>query len=119
MRYIRYLCIAAFAIAIISIAMANRGTVTVKVIPDEVAAYFSANPSVDLPLFLVILGGIVVGLLIGFVWEWMREYGIRKDVKSKGKEVRRLQRENRKLRSEKEENKGDEVLAILDEAEVR
>ena len=28
----------------------------------------------ELPLFLVIFGGIVAGLLIGFVWEWFREH---------------------------------------------
>ncbi len=27
----------------------------------------------ELPLFLVIFAGILVGLLIGFVWEWFRE----------------------------------------------
>jgi putative membrane protein len=75
MRYIRYLCIAIFAIALISVALANRAIVTLQVLPQEVAGWFAVNPQVQLPLFLVILGSIVAGLLVGFVWEWIREYG--------------------------------------------
>jgi putative membrane protein len=29
------------------------------------------------PLFLVILGAVASGVLIGFVWEWFREMRIR------------------------------------------
>ena len=113
MRYIRYLCIAIFAIALISVALANREPVALKVLPNEVAGWFAVNPSVQLPLFLVILGSIVAGLLVGFIWEWIREYGERAEKARLQRETRRLERENARLREEKHEGQ-DEVLALLD-----
>lgn len=114
MRYVRYLCIAIFAVALISVALANRETVTLKVLPDEVAGWFAVTPSVDLPLFLVILGAIVAGLLVGFVWEWIREHGERAEKARLAREKRRLEREIARLKGKKHQGK-DEVLALLDE----
>lgn len=114
MRYVRYACIAIFAVALIVVALANREMVTLKVLPEEISSAFAVNPSLPMPLFLVIFGGIIVGLLIGFVWEWMREYAVRADAASRAKEVRRLEREVRRLKGEKHEGK-DEVLALLDD----
>ncbi len=115
MRYVRYLCIAIFAVALISIALANRGLVALQVLPTEVSGLFAVNPSIEMPLFVVILGSVLAGLLIGFVWEWIREYGERAEAAKQARELRRLQRENEKLRAQKHEGK-DEVLALLDKA---
>lgn len=114
MRYVRYLCIAIFAVALISVALANRGSVTLKLLPDEIAGWFAVTPELTLPLFLVILGAIVAGLLVGFIWEWIREHGHRAEAANQGREVRRLQREVDRLKGEKHQGK-DEVLALLDE----
>ncbi|AXI45482.1 DUF1049 domain-containing protein [Sulfitobacter sp. SK012] len=115
MRYVRYLCIAIFAVALISVALANRTLVPLKILPTEIAGLFAVNPQVELPLFLVILGSIVAGLLVGFVWEWIREYGQRAEAAKQAREMRRLEREIARLRGEKHEGK-DEVLALLDQA---
>lgn len=115
MRYVRYVCIAVFALALISIALANRGMVALKVLPTEVAHWFAVNPALELPLFLIILGSIVAGLLVGFVWEWIREYGQRAEAAKQAREMRRLEREVARLKGEKHKGK-DEVLALLDEA---
>ncbi|MFT6675090.1 MAG: putative integral membrane protein [Sulfitobacter sp.] len=115
MRYVRYLCIATFAVALISVALANRGIVSLKVLPGEVSHWFALNPQIELPLFLVILGSIVAGLLVGFIWEWMREYGQRAEAARQAREMRRLEREVARLKGEKHQGK-DAVLALLDEA---
>ncbi|GAA6187856.1 lipopolysaccharide assembly protein LapA domain-containing protein [Litorivita sp. NS0012-18] len=115
MRYIRYASIAIFALALISIALANRQMVTVKVLPEELAVYSALNPSVSMPLFLVIFGGIIAGLVIGFVWEWMREHKHRSEARRKHGEVKQLERELRRVKGQRDEGK-DEVLALLDEA---
>ncbi|KIN61886.1 hypothetical protein Z946_742 [Sulfitobacter noctilucicola] len=115
MRYVRYLCIAVFAIALISVALANRGLVTLQVLPSEVAGWFAVTPQIQLPLFLVILGSIVAGLLVGFIWEWIREYGERAEKARLARETRRLEREIARLKGEKHQGK-DDVLALLDEA---
>ncbi|APX10861.1 LapA family protein [Tateyamaria omphalii] len=115
MRYIRYACIAIFAVALIAVALANRGMVTLKLLPGEIAGLFAVAPTIELPLFVVIFGGIIAGLLVGFVWEWMREHAIRAENARNAREKRRLEREVKRLKSEKHEGK-DEVLALLDEA---
>ena len=115
MRYIRYACIAFFAVALIAVALANRSFVTLKVLPDEVAGLFEVNPSINLPLFLVMFGGIVIGLLVGMVWEWFREHSIRSDASKSQRNVRRLEREVVRLKGGDEKGK-DDVLALLDEA---
>ncbi|GIT87738.1 lipopolysaccharide assembly protein LapA domain-containing protein [Roseobacter sp. OBYS 0001] len=115
MRYIKYALIAVFGIALIAIAVANRGYVSIQLIPNEVAGWFAVNPQIELPLFIIIFGGIIVGLFVGFVWEWMREYAQRAEAARQAREMRRLQREVKRLKGEKHEGK-DEVIALLEEA---
>jgi fructose-specific phosphotransferase system IIC component len=115
MRYIKYALIALFGAALIAVALANRAIVSLQLIPNEVAGWFSMNPQIELPLFIVIFGGIVVGLLVGFVWEWIREHAQRAEAARQAREMRRLEREVARLKGEKHEGK-DEVLALLDEA---
>lgn len=115
MRYVRYLCIVIFAVALISVALANRASVALKVLPEEVSGWFAVSPEWNVPLFLVILGSVVAGLLVGFIWEWIREHGQRADAAKQTREIRRLEREVARLKEEKHEGK-DDVLALLDEA---
>ena len=115
MRYIKYALIATFACFLAAVALANRQIVSIQLIPSEVAGWFSVNPQTELPLFIIIFGGIIVGLLVGFVWEWVREHSQRADAAKQAREIRRLEREVTRLKDEKHEGK-DEVLALLDEA---
>jgi hypothetical protein len=61
----------------------------------------------------VIFGGIGVGLLIGFFWEWARESKHRTTASTKAREVARLEREMTKLRAA-QAGPEDEVLALLE-----
>lgn len=115
MRYLRYASIAIFALALILIALANRGMVSVKVWPDELAGMAALNPSYEVPLFVVIFGGVFAGFIIGLIWEWIREHGERAEAARKARELSALRAEVRRLKGEKHEGK-DEVLALLDEA---
>lgn len=115
MRYVRYFCIAVFAIALIAVALANRGMVQLQLLPAEFAQLFALNPKIELPLFIVIFGGILVGVAVGFVWEWLREYGQRAEASRQSREMRRLEREIEQLKGERNAGK-DDVLALLDEA---
>jgi len=115
MRYIRYACIAIFALALIAVALANSAAVTVQLLPAGIEELFAVAPKTELPLFVVIFISIVVGLLVGFVWEWMREHNMRAENTRNAREMRRLEREVKRLRGEKHEGK-DEVFALLDEA---
>lgn len=114
MRYIRYLFLGVLGLCLLTVAIANRGPVTLRLFTDEIAAFVGFAPEVTLPLFIVIFGSMVVGLLIGFVWEWLREHRIRATAVTERRERVRLEHEVKKLRGP-EPQSGDDVLAILDE----
>ncbi|NOC84450.1 DUF1049 domain-containing protein [Ruegeria sp. HKCCD6228] len=115
MRYLRYAFLAALGIILISVSLANVQSVELKLMPDALAELLGFNLSASLPLFLVVLGGVAAGLVIGFLWEWLREHKHRRDATVKKTEVRKLEREVKKLKKKQNEGK-DDVLAILDEA---
>lgn len=115
MRYIRYAFLATLGVVLFSIALANRGAVTLSLLPEPLAQLLGLHYSINLPLFVVIFGGIGAGLLIGFFWEWMREYKIRAAASRAQRELAQSQREVRRLKGKQNEDK-DEVLALLEEA---
>ncbi len=117
MRYLRYLVLAAIAVVLIVVSLANRGVVSVSTLPEGMAQMPLLDAfafEVQLPLFIVIFGGIVAGLLIGFVWEWVREHKHRSMASKKNREAHQLKQEVNRLKGERHEGK-DEVLALLDE----
>ena len=113
LKYLRYLVLLAIALCLLTLALANRAPVTLKALPDDLAGLAAVQWQVDLPLFVVIFGGVAIGLLIGFVWEWLREHRYRSEAGTKAAEARRLQRELAAMRDAKGEVQ-DDVLAILD-----
>jgi len=113
-RYIKYLFLAAIALALVLLALANRDPVTLTVLPEGLAAWVGWNFVITLPLFIVLLGGIVAGLLIGFVWEWFREHRQRADAKAQRQERDHLAREVEALRGETRQKNQDDVLALLE-----
>jgi putative membrane protein len=74
MRYIKYALLAAIAVVLVCVSLANRETVQLELLPTDLAALAGMDYSINLPLFVVIFGGVGVGLLIGFLWEWIREH---------------------------------------------
>ncbi|MFT6169517.1 MAG: putative integral membrane protein [Celeribacter sp.] len=114
MRTIRYVFLAALAVALVTIALANRAIVTLNLLPAELAEYLGVGYSISLPMFIVIFGAIIAGLLIGFVWEYMREYKHRAAASKHRREKDVLAREVSKLKVDKAKSEGDEVLALLD-----
>ncbi|MCY4180670.1 MAG: LapA family protein [Litoreibacter sp.] len=117
MRYIKYLFLLAIAFCLLILALANRSSVQIKLLPEELAAYLGQPFSYELPLFVIIFAGIVVGLLIGFVWEWLREHKHRADARSQKREKEKLLREVKGIKAQTARDKGqDEVLALLDNA---
>ncbi|MFP7570143.1 lipopolysaccharide assembly protein LapA domain-containing protein [Marivita sp. S2033] len=115
MRYIRYAFLAVLAIVLVAVALANREMVTLTLLPAGLADLVGMNRSIGLPLFVVILGGIIAGILIGFVWEWLREHKHRAAAARRQAEVKKLERELRRTQAERDKDK-DEVLALLDQA---
>lgn len=115
MRYIRYLILAILIVLLVSFTMGNMQPVTVNLMTERLSSLVGFNYSLTLPLFLVLMGGVAVGLVLGYLFEWIREHKHRREATTKAREARRLERQVEKLKKEKHKD-NDEILAILEEA---
>lgn len=117
MKTIRYSFWAVIGLCLILIGLANRDFVTLRAMPEAMGDLLGISPDVQLPLFVVLFIGVGAGLMIGFLWEWVREHRMRADARGKTREVETLRREVKQLRGAAAEAKGqDDVLALLDKA---
>ena len=113
MRYLRYLVLGAIALGLVVVSLANRQDVTLTLLPQELGGLLGFNFALEVPLFTVLFGGIVAGVLIGFVWEWVREHKHRAEVSRKAREISKLERELAAMRSTKADPVND-VIALID-----
>lgn len=113
MRYIRYAFVLVLGLVLLVVALANREWVALKLLPDDIARLTGTQATMSLPLFVVILGGVAAGVIIGFVWEWLREHRYRSQAALRAREVAQLQREVGRLRDTP--GPKDEVLALLED----
>ncbi len=113
MRLVRYVFLGLVGLILVIVALANRQVVTLGLVPDELAVLVPIANTYSVPLFLVIFGSIVAGLLLGFVWEYFREHKIRADSNRRRRDVARLEREVKGLREKTGDGK-DDVLALLE-----
>lgn len=113
MRYVRMLLVALLAIILVGVALANRQLVTVGLFPGRLDRYMGGDWQVQMPLFLVIILALLAGMILGLVWEWVRETTVRQESARRAHELQLLEREVRGLRVTHHAPR-DEVLAILD-----
>ena len=114
MKYLRYGLLILVMVVLLTIAVANRGPVVLRILPEGLANALGGTWAVQVPLFLVILGAAMLGILIGFVWEWIREHRHRATARTKSRQAARLEREVTQLRQEKTGLLDDDVLALLE-----
>ena len=110
MRLIRYAILAIFMVLLVSLALANRAPVTVALLPAELP--MATKLMIDLPLFVIIFGAIIVGLVLGYLMEFFREHKYRKKAAVKNREAAQLSAEVALLKKESGKD-DDDVLAIL------
>jgi putative membrane protein len=118
LRTLRYILIGLVGLMIVIFSLSNTSRVLIKAMPDDLAAFFGVSWQIELPLFLVMLGGVVAGLLIGFVWEWLREHKHRATARTKSKEVSKLERELSVMRDSNTVPQ-DDIIALLDAPKPR
>ncbi|MBF9038472.1 DUF1049 domain-containing protein [Rhodobacterales bacterium LSUCC0246] len=115
MRIIKLSFILCIAVVLIVLAIANRDPVVIYLLPTDVALWLRMDLSASLPLFLIIFGAIAAGLVLGFVWEWMREHRHRADASRSKRDATRLSRELEILKGEARAKEGqDDILALLE-----
>ncbi|MFC3528936.1 LapA family protein [Paracoccus mangrovi] len=118
MRAIRLIFFVVLAIVLILVATANRAPITVGMMPQGIADFTGRDWTLTMPGFLALFLAMVFGVMIGLIWEWLREAHLRAESKARAQDLARLQREVGDLRRTHAAPK-DEVLAILDDAPAR
>ncbi len=103
------------AIFLIVLAMANRQLTTLRLVPEEMTEFVPLHLSITLPVFAVGLLGILSGLLIGVILEWLREHKHRAAVEKKQIEVDALKRNLRRTKRQNTDQ-DDEILALIDDS---
>ena len=118
LRLLRYLLLAVIAVALLLFASANRGMVPVSLLPDSFAQLFMVDWQIELPLFVLVFFGLVLGLLVGYTLEWLREHKYRRTASTQTRVVTKLERE---LAAMKDQTSvpTDAVLALLDKPRAR
>ena len=115
-RIVKLSFILSVAVVMIFLAIANRDPVVINLLPADLALWLRMDLSLSLPLFLIIFGAITAGLVLGFVWEWLREHRHRADASRAKRDATRLSRELEALRGEARAKDGqDEILALLED----
>lgn len=110
MRTFKLILLALILIAIVMLAVANREMVTLNLMPQALSGVLQA--SVQLPLFLVSILSILVGMVIGYLFEWLREHKHRRRAADAAREAERMRRERDRLRQQTG-RADDDVLALL------
>lgn len=115
MRAIRVFFFVILAVVLILVAAANRGAMTVRLMPEALAPFAGGQWSLTMPAFMALFLAMVFGVLVGLVWEWLRESGLRAESSRRAQNLADLEREVGHLRKTHAAPR-DEVLAILDDA---
>lgn len=116
MRIINYIVLVLIALALSIVGFANRGPVTLSLFPADLVPFTGFNYEITLPIYIVAFGGIAIGLLLGFVFEWIREGRYRSEAVNNRREKVMLAREVEKLKAETKRYEGkDEILALIDQ----
>lgn len=111
MRTIKLILLAVILLAIVLLGLANRAPVTLHLLPPGLAELVP-GAMIDLPLFVVILAAILSGMVLGYLFEYVRESKHRRRAREKQREASQLSTEVSQLRKETNRPK-DDVLAVL------
>ena len=112
MRTIKQIILGIILICLVLVAVANRETVVLNLVPEPLMPLLPFEGTLSLPLFVVIIASIAVGLVLGYLFEWLRERKIRKQVGQKTRQVSKLESEVERLKRKTGEDE-DEILALL------
>ena len=111
-RYIRVIFLTCLSIILLTLAVANRELVDIRILPSELAGFLGDGMIFSIPIFVLFLCGVIFGLFVGFVWEWIREMKHRAASSRKSKELAKVENELSQLKRESGQNE-DEILLLL------
>lgn len=117
LRFVKLLFLALVLLALVFLFFANNEPVTLNLMPDALATAMSMPNELTLPLFLVVCGTLLIGIVVGFVLEWLREHHHRAEAKTQRREASRLSQEVASMKGRSSDSQ-DDVLAILEDADA-
>jgi uncharacterized integral membrane protein len=96
-KFITFLILVPIAVVLVIFAVANRQLITVSLDPFD-----QAHPALDvaLPLFALLLGVLIVGVVIGGAAAWIRQSKWRRAARLAQREARELNAELTRLREQ-------------------
>ncbi len=98
---------------LVTVLLANRNSVELRGLPDVLANVIGLPNMIVLPLYLVIFGAVVLGLALGYLWEWLREYRLRAEGAKAKREADQLHRKVRKMQRRSGDH-DDDVIALIE-----
>ena len=84
----------------------------IRILPSELEGFFGSGMIFSIPIFVLFLCGVIFGLFVGFVWEWIREMKHRSASSRKSKELAKVENELSQLKRESGQNE-DEIMLLL------
>ena len=84
----------------------------IRVLPSELEGFLGGGMIFSIPIFVLFLCGVIFGLFVGFVWEWIREMKHRSASSRKSKELAKVENELSQLKRESGQNE-DEIMLLL------
>ena len=111
-RYIRVIFLTCLSIIILTLAVANRELVDIRILPSELEGFLGDGMIFSIPIFVLFLCGVIFGLFVGVVWEWIREMKNRSASSRKSKELAKVENELNQLKRDSGQH-DDEVLSLL------
>ena len=84
----------------------------IRILPSELEGFMGGGMILSIPIFVLFLCGVIFGLIVGFVWEWIREMKHRSASSRKSKELAKVENELSQLKRESGQNE-DEIMLLL------
>ncbi len=84
----------------------------IRILPSELEGFLGGGMIFSMPIFVLFLCGVIFGLFVGFVWEWIREMKHRSASSRKSKELAKVENELSQLKRESGQNE-DEIMLLL------
>ncbi len=97
-NFFKFLAIAPLALLLLAFALANRHNVVVSFDPFNTGDI--PSPQIELPLFLVLIGAVAIGVILGWASTWLEQGRHRKAARIARTRVEDLRDENESLRKQ-------------------
>ena len=97
-KLLKILIVAPFAVLFLAFALANRQSVTVAF--DPLNSGDIPAPQIVLPLFIVLIGAVMFGVVLGGLSTWIRQGRFRQAARKAEAKANELRAENDQLRSQ-------------------